>query len=84
MRAGLDIGAGDGVARIKSGRRLAPGYFEIMLAEGKKRQIRRLFQKIGYPVKDIRRVAIGALALGGLPEGQWRNLSAAEIRSLAV
>ena len=55
--------------------------FKITIHEGKKRQIRRMFQVVGYEVTFLKRVAIGALGLGDLPIGCYRMLSATEIDS---
>ena len=56
--------------------------FKITIHEGKKRQIRRMFQAIGYEVTFLKRIAIGALLLGNLPIGRYRMLTATEINSL--
>lgn len=55
---------------------------EIVLAEGRNREIRRMLAKTGHKVLRLRRVAIGALRLGDLPLGQSRRLSSAEIEAL--
>jgi pseudouridine synthase len=56
---------------------------EIVLHEGRKRQIRRMCQAIGHPVKRLVRVAIGNLRLPrDLKPGQWRMLTEAELRLL--
>jgi pseudouridine synthase len=54
---------------------------EIILTEGKNRQIRRIFRSLGNGVKKLRRVAIGDLSLQklGLAEGEWKILSKREI-----
>ena len=56
---------------------------EIVLHEGKKRQIRRMFSKMGYKVLDLKRSKEGPLALAGLGEGRWRALTEKEIRELS-
>jgi len=56
--------------------------YRITLGEGRNRQIRRMFEALGFRVLTLRRVAIGSLTLGNLPLGQWRELSAAEIERL--
>ncbi len=56
--------------------------FRITIHEGKKRQIRRMFQAVKHEVTFLKRIAIGGLVLGDLPVGQYRMLSAAEIDSL--
>ena len=56
---------------------------EIVLHEGKKRQIRRMFSKMGYKVLDLKRSKEGPLVLAGLGEGKWRALTEKEIRELS-
>lgn len=48
------------------------------LTEGRKRQIRRMCTEVGLQVTGLKRVRIGRVRLGALPEGQWRYLSAGE------
>jgi 23S rRNA pseudouridine2604 synthase len=50
----------------------------FVLKEGKKRQIRKMCEEVGLEVKGLKRVRVGKLALGKLPEGQWRFLEAGE------
>lgn len=54
-------------------------WLEIVLSEGKNRQIRRLLSGFDYEVLRLIRVGIGQLQLGELAKGQWRQLDAAEI-----
>jgi pseudouridine synthase len=63
--------------RTKNSSRLQVG-----LNEGKNRQLRRMFAKLGYPVLDLVRVQIGGLQLKELESGRWRRLTADEIASL--
>jgi len=58
-----------------------PGSFclEIILSEGKNRQLRRMCGSLGLRVTNLIRVAIGELQLRGLPPGAWRRLSNAEV-----
>ncbi len=58
-------------------------WLEIILAEGRNRQIRRLLAAFDVSVLRLIRVAIGPLPLGELPKGQWRDLSAEEIAALS-
>lgn len=58
-------------------------WLEIVLHEGRNRQIRRMLAACGYEVLRLMRVAIGPLELGDLPKGGWRVLSEAEIRALS-
>jgi 23S rRNA pseudouridine2605 synthase len=66
---------------LRSGGRNA--WLEIILDEGRNRQIRRLLAALDVSVLRLVRVAIGGLRLGDLRKGQWRVLSAAEISALA-
>ncbi len=50
----------------------------FVLIEGRKRQIRRMCEAVGLQVLGLKRVRIGAVALGALPAGQWRYLRADE------
>jgi 23S rRNA pseudouridine2605 synthase len=58
-------------------------WLEIVLVEGRNRQIRRMLAACGHDVLRLIRVAIGPLALGDLPKGGWRVLADAEIRALS-
>ena len=69
------------VAVLRSGERNA--WLEIVLDEGRNRQIRRLLAACDAVVLRLVRVAIGGLALGTLGKGQWRLLDAAERDALA-
>lgn len=57
-------------------------WLEIVLDEGRNRQIRRLLVVEGLEVKRLIRVAVGALVLGDLPKGAWRHLTPSEVRAL--
>ncbi len=59
-------------------------WLEIVLDEGRNRHIRRLLAAHEISVLRLIRVAIGPLALGELAKGQWRHLSAEEVRALAT
>jgi 16S rRNA pseudouridine516 synthase len=48
---------------------------EVRMGEGRNRQIRRTAQWLGHPVRDLQRLAIGPIHLGGLAEGDWRRVS---------
>ncbi|TMF60440.1 MAG: rRNA pseudouridine synthase [Chloroflexi bacterium] len=54
----------------------------MVLREGRKREVRRLWQELGHRVLDLQRVRIDGLQLGDLEEGTLRSLSADEVRSL--
>ena len=48
---------------------------ELVMGEGKNRQIRRTAELLGHRVVDLQRVAIGPIHLGALPEGRWRRIN---------
>ena len=68
--------------KVISIRELAECRYEIILNEGRKREIRRLTAAAGAPTKRLIRVAIGKVELGTLPCGEYRELTADEINSL--
>lgn len=55
---------------------------ELILREGKNREVRRLFEAQGMTVERLQRIQIGNIKLGELPPGKWRTLTEAEIKSL--
>ena len=55
---------------------------ELVLAEGKNREVRRLFESLGLTVSRLQRIQIGPIKLGDLPVGKWRTLTEPEIKSL--
>jgi 23S rRNA pseudouridine2605 synthase len=55
---------------------------QITIHEGRKRQIRLMFQAMGHRVISLKRILLGELALGDLPEGEFRRLEKKEIESL--
>jgi 23S rRNA pseudouridine2605 synthase len=57
-------------------------YLKVTLREGKNREIRRVFAKLGYPVIELKRVRIGELNLHGLSAGGWRFVQKHEIDAL--
>ncbi len=63
-------------------KQLGKGVLQIVLTEGKNRQIRRMLRLLSLPVRDLQRVRIGSCRLDTLTEGQWRRLSPEEIAAL--
>lgn len=57
--------------------------FEIIIHEGRNRQIRRMCEAAGMQVLRLRRIREGAVALGNLPFGKWRHLTREEVKELA-
>ena len=62
-------------ARVK---RISSRRFQIVLQEGKNRQIRRMVRKVGNQVVDLKRVRVANIKLGSLPPGRWRHLAPKE------
>ena len=80
LRRGLELEDGfrTGPARVEivsPDRREA----EIVIREGKKRQVKRMLKAAGNRVTYLQRTAIGPLRLGGLEKGRWRRLTAEEV-----
>ena len=63
-------------------KRLSGRTFSIALTEGRNRQIRRMCQKVGYPVKKLRRIRIATLSDRSLKEGEMRELTGEEREGL--
>ncbi len=59
-------------------------HLEILLHEGRNRQIRKMCEGVGLQVIRLKRTMIGALTLGKLPAGKWRNLTENEVRALSA
>ena len=56
----------------------------ITIHEGRKRQVRRMFKKVGYPVLSLKRIAFGGLNLGSLEEGKFIHVKKSEIKKLRL
>ena len=59
------------------------GVLRIVVHEGRNRQVRRMCEAVGHPVRRLVRVRVGPIALRDLGPGAWRELSAKEVRSLS-
>jgi len=55
---------------------------DITIREGRKRQVRRMFEAVGHPVIRLSRTALGNLKVGKLKPGEWRFLTQQEVESL--
>jgi pseudouridine synthase len=82
LLSGVDIGDDDGVVKAVKAQYLQKGLFIITLNEGKKRQIRRMFETLGTRVTDLKRISLSGLTLSNLPEGQWDYLDQEEVDGL--
>jgi len=68
------------VTRIRDSAKYS--FLEIVITEGRNRQVRRMIETVGSKVLKLVRVAIGPVRIGELPIGKWRHLSGQEIRAL--
>lgn len=82
IKKGIEIGEGDGIVKAKDAKYIGDNKFKIILTEGKKRQIRRMFKAVGCEIKDLVRVRIGNIELENLPEGKYRFLNEKETSKL--
>jgi 23S rRNA pseudouridine2605 synthase len=85
LRRGVDLD--DGPARARRahivGTHGGKGQLAIVMTEGRKREVRRMLAALGLPVTRLLRVRIGPVALGRLPAGERRELTADELLSLS-
>lgn len=76
----------DGPARARSVRELGSAadrtLVELVLTEGRKREVRRMLAAVGIPVERLARVKVGPLPLGDIAPGKHRPLTGAEVRAL--
>jgi pseudouridine synthase len=84
LARGVELEDGPAVAEHVGLLERVPGgsLVEITIAEGRNRQVRRMFEEIGHPVTRLVRRAIGPLELGRLKPGDYRRLSPLEVQSL--
>lgn len=84
LRQGIHLAEGFvRVAQLQVKKRLKQStVLEIVLNEGKNREIRRVMARLGHKVLRLKRIAIGTLRLGELPTGAYRPLSVQEVRRL--
>src|SRR6476660_5590273 len=61
---------------------LAPSKVELTLHEGRNRQVRRMLEAVGHPVRHLHRTTYAGLTLEGLEPGEWRELTPDEVASL--
>jgi len=63
-------------------RRLAPSRIELVIHEGRNRQVRRMCDAVGHPVRSLHRSAYAGLTVEGLEPGAWRELDPFEVERL--
>jgi 23S rRNA pseudouridine2605 synthase len=80
LREGIELE--DGPTAPAKVRRLAADRLELTIHEGRKRQVRRMCEAVGHPVRALERVAFGPLRLGALEPGEHRRLTPAEVERL--
>ncbi len=82
LRGGIDIdGRLTAPAKVEQLRGRMPEV-KITIHEGRNRQVRKMLESVGVEVLSLKRIAVGGVTLGNLPEGKWRHLSDAEINKL--
>jgi 23S rRNA pseudouridine2605 synthase len=72
----------DGVTSPARVRRLGPSTVELTIHEGRNRQVKRMCEAIGHPVRRLHRTAYAGLTLEGLEPGRWRELEPSEVERL--
>lgn len=80
IRSGLNLE--DGFMKPDKFEAIAKKQYRITIHSGKKRVVRRVIEKIGKSVAELKRIRIGSLNLDNLPTGKYRNLSSRELSSL--
>ena len=84
LRGGIELS--DGPTRPALAQRLRDSgkytHIQIIIGEGRNRQVRRMVEAIGSKVLKLTRVAIGPVRIGDLPIGKWRPLTEQEVRAL--
>ncbi len=80
LRQGVELE--DGITAPARVSNAAPDLLKIVIHEGRNRQVRRMCEAVGYPVKRLVRTRIGPLTDLVLKAGEWRNLTTEEVRAL--
>jgi pseudouridine synthase len=85
LNAGVEMKRGDWASPISVRRvedRGKYSWLEVVLAEGKNREVRRMIEAVGFKVLKLVRTGIGPLTLAGLEIGKWRELTPSEVAAL--
>jgi 23S rRNA pseudouridine2605 synthase len=80
LAAGIELD--DGRTAPAQARRLGPSRIELSIHEGRKHQVKRMFEAVGHPVRGLHRSRYAGLTLVGLDSGAWRELSDREVEAL--
>jgi 23S rRNA pseudouridine2605 synthase len=80
LAAGVELE--DGLTAPARARRLGPSTIELTLHEGRNRQVRRMCDAVGHPVRALHRPRYAGLTLEGLGPGEWREVSPSEVERL--
>jgi 23S rRNA pseudouridine2605 synthase len=80
LAAGIELE--DGPTAPATARRLAPNVVELAIHEGRNRQVRRMLEAVGHPVRRLHRSRYAGLTLEGLEPGAWRELEPSEVERL--
>jgi 23S rRNA pseudouridine2605 synthase len=73
----------DGLTAPAEVRRLSRSVVELSIHEGRNRQVRRMLEAVGHPVRRLHRSKYAGLTLEGLAPGEWRELSPDELKHLS-
>jgi 23S rRNA pseudouridine2604 synthase len=76
MQDGVDIG--DGITKPAKVKKVSEDTFNIVLTEGRNRQIRRMTEKLGYTVRDLKRTRVQNVNLGKISENTYREIEGVE------
>jgi 23S rRNA pseudouridine2605 synthase len=84
LQRGVDLADGRTAPAIvkKAGKAEANSWIEITIYEGRKHQVKRMFEAVGHPVLKLERIRFGPLALGDLPTGRFRFLTDREANAI--
>jgi 23S rRNA pseudouridine2605 synthase len=80
LAAGIELE--DGRTAPAQVRRLGPSTIELAIHEGRNRQVRRMLEAVGHPVRRLHRSRYAGLTVEGLAPGQWRELRDGEVAAV--
>jgi 23S rRNA pseudouridine2605 synthase len=74
----------DGITAPAAVRRLAPSTIELSIHEGRNRQVRRMLEAVGHPVRRLHRSRYAGMTVAELEPGEWRELQSDEVAALSA